>query len=123
MSRWNANSFLADGGAMGAMMRSFDWASTPVGPPSTWPVGLKTLVGVMLSAKQAMFIAWGPERTMLYNDGYARMCGLRHPAALGGSFRDLWFDIWDQVEPIITAASTGLPGRSGRWSRSGWTAP
>jgi PAS domain S-box-containing protein len=55
-----------------------------------------------------MLIVWGPEQITLYNDGYAAMCGSRHPAALGRPFRDLWFDIWDAVNPIITAAYDGI---------------
>ncbi|UJW74585.1 sensor histidine kinase [Rhizobium sp. SL42] len=61
----------------------------------------------MLGSLQPMLIVWGPEQITLYNDGYAQMCGNRHPAAFGRPFRDLWFDIWDQVDPIITAAYAG----------------
>lgn len=84
-----------------------DWTSCPLGPPTGWPVELQTLVNVMLGSLQPMLIVWGPEQTTLYNDGYAAMCGDRHPAAFGHSFKDLWFDIWDQVEPIISAAYAG----------------
>ena len=31
----------------------------------------------------------------LYNDGYAVVCGKRHPAVLGGSLRDAWPEAWD----------------------------
>ena len=31
--------------------------------------------GVMLSANQPMFAVWGPERSLLYNDGYAEILG------------------------------------------------
>ncbi|WP_210252959.1 PAS domain-containing sensor histidine kinase [Rhizobium sp. 18065] len=61
----------------------------------------------MLGSLQPMLIVWGPDQITLYNDGYAQMCGNRHPAAFGHPFRDLWFDIWDQVDPIITAAYSG----------------
>ena len=36
--------FLNGGGEMGARMRAFDWASTPLGAPSGWPQSLKTVV-------------------------------------------------------------------------------
>ncbi len=99
--------FLTGGGACGALMRGLDWAATPLGAPEGWPAPLKTLVGVMLASHQPMLIVWGPAHTTLYNDGYAAMCGTRHPEAMGRSFDDLWHDIWDQVEPILSAAYAG----------------
>ena len=99
--------FLAGGGELGARLRARDWAATPLGPAGAWPAALKTLVAVMLGARQPMFVAWGPARTMLYNDDYATVCGARHPAALGRPFREVWFDILDDVEPILERAFAG----------------
>ena len=39
---------LRGGGDMGALMRSFDWSRTPLGPPAAWPTSLRTIVGVLL---------------------------------------------------------------------------
>ncbi len=91
----------------GSIFRDFDWANSPLGPQTSWSPELKTLTSVMLGSLQPMLIVWGPEQTTLYNDGYAAMCGNRHPSAFGGNFRDLWHDIWDEVEPIISAAYAG----------------
>lgn len=99
---------LKGGGECGALMRAMDWAAHPLGPPPTWSPELRTVVGIALGSKQPILIVWGPEQTTLYNDGYARMCGNRHPASLGRPFRDLWFDIWEHVDPIITAAYAGI---------------
>lgn len=71
------------GGEMGERIRRFDWAKSPLGLPAQWPGSLRTLIQVMLSSTQPMFIAWGPERTMLYNDAYTPMLAQRHPEALG----------------------------------------
>ena len=101
--------FLQGGGETGALMRGMDWANHPLGHPADWEAELKTVVGIALGANQPMLIVWGPEQTTLYNDGYAEMCGARHPAALGHPFQALWFDIWAQVEPIISAAYAGIP--------------
>ncbi|WP_442919098.1 PAS domain S-box protein [Methylobacterium sp. Leaf118] len=88
-------------------MRALDWAATPLGLPEAWPPALKTLVGLMLGSHQPMLIVWGEAHTTLYNDGYAAMCGTRHPRALGRSFEELWHDIWDQVQPILARAYAG----------------
>ena len=102
-------SFLSGGGEMGKLIRQFDWASTPLKSPESWPGSLRTLVQVMLTSQQPMFIAWGPERTMLYNDGYAPMCANKHPWALGKPFAEVWADIIDSVGPIMDAAYAGQP--------------
>lgn len=99
------------GGECGALLRAMDWRTTPLPPPAAWPSSLRTLVAVMLGSQQPMLVVWGRELTTLYNDGYAAMCGARHPGALGGRFDDLWFEIWDQVRPIVEAAYAGRPTR------------
>lgn len=89
------------------LFETHDWSSTPLGPRSNWPVELHTVGNIMLGSLQPMLVVWGPSQTTLYNDGYAAMCGTRHPASFGRPFRELWYDIWDQVEPIISAAYAG----------------
>jgi len=105
----HALTFLHGGGEMGERIRGFDWSTTPLGAPQTWPGSLRTLVQVLLTSRQPMFIAWGPARTMLYNDGYAPMTAHRHPGALGRPFAEVWADIIDAVGPIMDAAYAGTP--------------
>jgi PAS domain S-box-containing protein len=114
MSPYNAGlstalDFLADGGEMGSLIRAHDWRSTPLGAPDAWSQPLKTLVSVMLSANQPMFLAWGPERTLLYNDGYAEVLASKHPAALGRDFLDVWSEIRGDLQPIVDQAYSGNP--------------
>lgn len=92
---------------MGALMRAHDWSTSPLGHPDTWPQSLRTLVRLMLNAKQAMFIAWGPDLAFLYNDGYAPIFGAKHPHALGRPFADVWSDIWDQIKPLVDQTLAG----------------
>lgn len=105
----NRPNFLSAGGEMGERIRQFDWDSNPLGDPNGWPSELRTLVQVMLTSQQPMFIAWGPARIMLYNDGYAPMCANRHPWALGRPFEEVWADIIKDVGPIMDAAYAGTP--------------
>ena len=99
--------FLAGGGRMGELMRAHDWSASPLGLPETWPQSLRTLVRLMLNAKQAMFIAWGPELAFLYNDDYAPIFGAKHPHALGRPFAEVWSDIWDQIKPLVDSTLAG----------------
>ncbi|HEX9965605.1 MAG TPA: PAS domain S-box protein [Allosphingosinicella sp.] len=100
-------SFLADGGEMGERMRAFDWSCLALGPAEGWPQALKTAIGIVLSTKFPMFVAWGPELRFLYNDAYAEILGNKHPFALGHAFEDIWAEIWDEISPIAERAVAG----------------
>jgi PAS domain S-box-containing protein len=100
---------LTGGGAMGALLRAHDWTASPLGAPESWPQPLKTLVGVMLSSNQPMFVAWGLGRTVLYNDAYAEILAAKHPSALGRDFLDVWSEIRADLVPIVEQAYAGEP--------------
>jgi hypothetical protein len=69
---------------MGALMRSFDWQRSPLGPPEDWPQSLRTTVRLVLNAGDPMFIWYGQELIQFYNDAYRKTMGPeRHPTALG----------------------------------------
>src|SRR5215207_4232416 len=99
--------FLSGGGEMGALMRAHDWSTSPLGPPENWPQSLRTVVSLMLTSKFPMFIAWGPHLAFLYNDGYRPIFGAKHPHALGLPFREVWSEIWSDIEPLVTKALAG----------------
>jgi PAS domain S-box-containing protein len=63
----------------------------------------------MLGSSQPMFIAWGPELTLLYNDGYAEILGLKHPQALGQPFLNVWSEIQDDLVPLVERGLAGEP--------------
>ena len=94
---------------MGATMRAYDWASSSLGVPEGWPQPLKTLVGVLLAADQPMFIGWGVDHILLYNDGYAPMLGDRHPGALGRPFFEVWPEVRDNLTSLFDAVTRGEP--------------
>ena len=87
---------------VGQLVQEFDWAKTPLGPIAAWPQSLKTVVGVLLSSRFAMWMGWGPEATFFYNDAYRRMTlGKKHPWALGRPSREVWPEIWGDIGPRI----------------------
>jgi len=88
-------------------MAAFDWSSTPLGAPATWPQSLRTVVRILLTSRYAMWMGWGPELTFLYNDAYAVMTlGAKHPWALGRPSREVWAEIWPQIGPRIERVLT-----------------
>ena len=101
--------FLSGGGEAGALMRGRDWISSPLGPPLEWPQPLKTLVCIMLGSNQPMYVAWGAERTLLYNDAYALILAGKHPEAMGRDVLDVWHEIRADLCPIVDEAYAGRP--------------
>lgn len=94
-------------GGMGVHFRSKDWSITSLGSYSAWPQKLVTLLEIVLSSRQPMFVAWGPEHELLYNDAYAEILASKHPAALGNPLLEIWSEIRDDLLPIVTMAYGG----------------
>jgi PAS domain S-box-containing protein len=101
-----AEIFIGDS-SMARQMKSFDWASTPIGDPAAWPVALRSTVTLLLGSQFPMFVAWGDELTFLYNDAYSHILGSKHPEALGRPFRSIWSEIWSDISPLIGQALGG----------------
>ena len=89
------------GGDMGDRIRAFDWSKTPLGPITRWPQSLRTVVNILLSSRYAMWMAWGRELTMLYNDAYRPTLGIKHPWALGMRASEVWPEIWPDIGPRV----------------------
>jgi PAS domain S-box-containing protein len=100
--------FLAGGGEMGALTRTYDWSANPLGPPVSWPQSLRTAVRILLNTNHPMFIWWGSELIQFYNDAYRKTMGPeRHPSALGQRGRDCWAEIWEIIGPQIEQVMRG----------------
>ncbi|WP_207535645.1 PAS domain-containing sensor histidine kinase [Desertivirga arenae] len=105
----NSYYFLEGGGEMGELIRSYNWAASPVGPPSSWPQSLRTTLAIMLRSAFPMFIFWGKDHLCFYNDAYRPSLGNngKHPA-IGKSAIDVWPEIWHFIGPLIhQVISTG----------------
>jgi PAS domain S-box-containing protein len=83
-----------------------DWAATAFGPVESWPQSLRTAASMVLGAATPMFIGWGPDFLMLYNEAYAEILGDRGPA-MGRPGREVWADIWDRIRPNAERALAG----------------
>src|ERR1700687_1367282 len=119
INRPNFADFLAGGGEMGALTRPYDWSSSPLGKPETWPQSLRTAVRILLNTNHPMFIWWGSGLIQFYNDAYRQTMGPeRHPGALGQGGRECWAEIWEatgrenQLVPVT---------RYGRLEQVYWT--
>src|ERR1700743_503488 len=94
-------SFLDGGGAVGKLMRAQRGHDTPVGVPESWPQSLKTVVRILLTSRYQMWMCWGPQLTMFYNDAYGPTLGVKQQWALGASAREVWKEIWPDIGPRL----------------------
>ncbi|MGF6183762.1 signal transduction histidine kinase/CheY-like chemotaxis protein [Massilia sp. UYP32] len=57
-----------------------------------------------------MYIAWGPDLLLLYNDGYRDILGAKASdprQVLGKPFEQVWREVWDLVGPMLAATMEG----------------
>ncbi|MEO7103217.1 MAG: ATP-binding protein [Gemmatimonadaceae bacterium] len=103
-----AQSLFSGPGEMLARCRAFDWASTPLGPVSTWSLSLRTIVSAAMESRHPMFLWWGPDLIQIFNDGYLPSFGTtgRDVAALGARGREYWAEIWPVIGPQIEQVLT-----------------
>src|SRR5581483_1273614 len=93
--------FLTSAGEVGALMRAMDWSQTPLGPVQHWPQSLRTAVSICLHSRFELFIWWGAELTMVYNDAYRHTLAAKHPWAMGKPGRIVWREIWPVIGPML----------------------
>ncbi len=98
---------VALGGDMGRRLAEYDWTQHPLGPPCDWPVELRSVVSVVLTSRFPIVLWLGPRDLFLvYNDAYVPIFGDRHPAAFARRAREVWWDIWDQIGPMLDSVVT-----------------
>ncbi|MCQ8117189.1 response regulator [Methylomonas rosea] len=107
MDNSNSSNWLQSAGEMGKLVAAKDWAQTPLGPIESWSQSLRTTVSLCLSSNFPIAIAWGAERTQIYNDGYWPICGAKHPHAMGQDFKECWLSAWPVIGPAFESAATG----------------
>ena len=92
------------GGEMGRRFAEFDWDAHPLGPPAYWPAEFRAATVTALTSRFPIVLWLGPQNLFLvYNDAYAVMLADKHPAALGRPGREVWWDIWEQISPMLSS--------------------
>ncbi|MES2877074.1 MAG: EAL domain-containing protein [Pseudomonadota bacterium] len=95
------------GSEMGKLIRTVNWSQTPLGALAAWPQSLRTTVSLCLASTFPIALAWGPQRTQIYNDGYWPICGTKHPHSMGQDFRECWYSAWPVVGEAFEQATAG----------------
>jgi PAS domain S-box-containing protein len=94
---------------MATRCRAVDWASTSLGPTEDWPRALIAAVQMALESPFPINLWCGPDLLLIYNDGYRAVLGAKHPGALARPGRDVWSEIWPQIQPMFESIRGGGP--------------
>ena len=95
-------------GEMSRLIAGKDWSLTPLGPPATWPVSLRTAVNIALASRYPTVIFWGPELRMLFNSAYLPILGFeRRMEALGERAEVIAATVWEVARPLLEGALAG----------------
>jgi signal transduction histidine kinase/PAS domain-containing protein/DNA-binding NarL/FixJ family response regulator len=87
-------------------INSFDWSATPLGPMATWPPHLTQTFNQVLADSRPIAIYWGPQLTVLYNEAFSKLCGVRHPSLLGRSVEDAWPDVGEKLRQTMQRSAS-----------------
>jgi signal transduction histidine kinase/CheY-like chemotaxis protein len=104
-----AASWIEGEGEMGALIRTFDWSKTPIGPMANWSPTLRIMIRVLLANRFPLLLWWGPQYVSIYNDAYIPVLGAKHPWALGKPVSECWSEIWHILKPLIDTPFNGGP--------------
>ena len=83
-------------------------------PPGA-PEGLRVVVDLMFGARLPMFVAWGPQLRLVYNQACIALLGDCHPAAFGEPLAQVGAqagvqgcnEAWSELLPFVAAAFQG----------------
>jgi PAS domain S-box-containing protein len=91
---------------MAARIAAHDWVRS-LGPIETWPLSLKTAVGLVVHSAVPMVLLWGDDGVMIYNDAYSVLAGGRHPELLGSRVREGWPEIAEFIDNVMRVGLAG----------------
>jgi signal transduction histidine kinase/CheY-like chemotaxis protein len=89
------------------LIRSKDWSQTQLGAIETWPESLQTTVSLCLASSFPVNLAWGPGYVQIWNEGYSRVSGDKHPGELGSDYRECWASAWPAIGGAFETACAG----------------
>ena len=89
-----------------------DWAATPLGPPDQWSAHLHAAVGMCLDLALPAALYRGPELTVVCNDGFRQLLGIREPALEFWTRHAAAFSGDSFERSLSHVLATGLPIRA-----------
>ncbi|KPB72947.1 PAS domain-containing protein [Pseudomonas cannabina] len=97
---------------MGRFIRETDWSTSALGPKHAWPAALLSALNLMLSCPDSMYLLWGRDFILFFNDAYCPVLPVEPQQAQGQPIASVWGDAWEAVRPLAEQALAGHSCRS-----------
>ncbi|RYE66563.1 MAG: hypothetical protein EOP17_11025, partial [Rhizobiaceae bacterium] len=81
-----------------------DWEASALGPLEAWPVELVASLNLILASRLPMFMAWGPDGALLYNDAWAPTIAGKGDC-VGQRFMDVFKEAKAGIGPLYARAA------------------
>jgi len=111
-SKLQVPAYLSGHADMSERIRHFNWSQTSIGAVDKWKQSLRSALNICLNSNFPIALYWGKELCLLYNDAWSPIPGNKHPWALGRPAKEVWPEIWNDIEPQFAKAFVGEPGGS-----------
>ncbi|MFP4060718.1 MAG: ATP-binding protein [Bacteroidales bacterium] len=82
-------------------INTYNWNNSLLGPLEEWPSILKTSLEICLASPELVFICWGPDHLLFYNDASASVLNINHSSVLGQPAEKIWKEEWKFLEPMV----------------------
>lgn len=103
--------FLQHDSPVAARIACQDWAGSALGELSRWPDALRHTLALMLDCPHPMYLAWGPDMLLFFNDAYLPLLGRLEHDALGRPLSTVLSQEWAALAPPVHRAMAGESSR------------
>lgn len=90
-------------GKVATALRTLDWSECPIGPPHQWGTEIQMAVRLILDMATPAGAYLGDSLIYIPNDALLRSLDDKYPACLGRPLRESFPEVWDELEPIMSA--------------------
>ncbi|MEM6453149.1 MAG: PAS domain-containing protein [Cyanobacteria bacterium P01_D01_bin.105] len=107
MKRLPANLFAGESKVC-QQLRSLDWEQTPLVSVEQWSLTLRALVGVLVSSPVPMFMLWGNQQAIIFNEACCDFLETGSADAIGHPANLVLPKLWTTIYPAVSqVTSTG----------------
>jgi PAS domain-containing protein len=83
------------------VLRTVDWAETPLGPVSQWPTDLVRAAHTVVRSPAPAVLWWGDRFVQIHNDALIASLGGDEPAVARPA-KECWPERWEVLRPLAT---------------------
>lgn len=92
---------------MGSVLRAKDWSTSSSGPREAWSIALLSAMSLMLNSAESIYLVWGPERLLFFNDAFRVALPGIPERAMGRPVAEVLAQAWQDMTPFADKAWQG----------------